>query len=313
MQEAEVNYVERELDLQAFHDALETLPGPLFAVLDGAHFDDVEDELGDLGIDSRSLFLRGGNEDMRRDGPWLVDLSDERKRAHIEKMAMAMPCAVFWSCSGGGDVLWKHLRTINQILVPDDRIAGNRGEIDSPIIYERVLFRHWDPNVIGSFIAKFNPQQLAAFFGPAQAILLNTMTYGGLKRAIRPRNLPQPERGPLRLDPHTIKAIENAQHDHQVRRISQYLRSAAPDHTQSMTDADLHIMAKRYSDEARSYGILSEAGAGRWSYMQIVSGGQFGAMPEVRVVMAAKAGPFSPDERIRHLMTVISMKLREAC
>ena len=35
---------------RAFRTVLDQLPRPVFAVLDGAHFDDLEDELEDAGI-----------------------------------------------------------------------------------------------------------------------------------------------------------------------------------------------------------------------------------------------------------------------
>lgn len=311
MPELEIIGAGDDLDHRTFHEALDTLAGPLFAVLDGAHFDDVEDELADLGIQSRSLFLRGGSEAMRRDGPWLVKLEEEKTRTHVVELALAKPCAVFWSCANGGNALWQHLRTINEIWVPDDRGAGNTAG-DTPVHYERVLFRHWDPNVIGSFLPKLRPEHLARIFGPADAIIVNAANYGGFKRATRPGNLPPAPRGLLKLDPTDIRSIEDARYDHRSDGLCRYLRNAAPNHTRHMTDEELRVLSKRHMQEAATYGIVSEASTGRWCYMQVVSGGQFGAMPEVRALMKDKSNTFSPDDRITHLMTILAMKLKEA-
>lgn len=302
MQDTDIGYTERELDLGAFLEALNTLFGPLFAVMDGGHFDDLEDELADLGIHSRSLFLRGGSEEMRRDGPWFVDLEEEKIRSHVAELAMAKPCAVFWSCAAGGSVLWQHLRTINQILVPDSRIARNTGEGDRSIYYERVLFRHWDPNVVGTFISKFDGPQLARFFGPGDAIIVNAVNYGGFKRAVRPANLPPTEKGALRIDPETLRSIESGRHDHHVHRISNYLRSAAPDRTRQIPDQELHRLTRSYMQEAKAYGVLSEANIGRWCYMQVVTGGKLKHNPDVISFMTVRDPSFTPDMRVRILL-----------
>ncbi len=302
-------YLEESANSQAFHEALDTLSGPLFAVLDGAHFDDLEDEMSDMGIKVRSLFLEAGDSQARQDGPWFIKLEDAKTRHKVEQLALEKPCAVFWSCDAGGDVLWRHLRTINEILVPDDRSEIN--DTSSHVKYERVLFRHWDPNVIGSFLSKLMPQHLARVFGPANGIIANATHYGGFKRALRPKNLPAPAKGPLHLDPTTIRLIQSSRDDYRSENISRYLRSVAPERTSPLSDEELHALSRKYINEARAHGISSEASTGRWCYMQMMSRGQFGSTPEVRALMLDKNNAFTPDDRISHLMTIVSMKLRE--
>ncbi|KFC71756.1 hypothetical protein FF80_00373 [Devosia sp. LC5] len=71
----------------------------------------------DAGISSRPLFLEDGDDDIRRDGPWLVTLNNRKTREHIEEMVLQKPCTVFLSCPEGEQALWGHLKSPPRIVV----------------------------------------------------------------------------------------------------------------------------------------------------------------------------------------------------
>lgn len=293
---------------RAFRAALDTLSGPLFAVLDGGQFDDLEDELADAGITSRSLFLSGGDEDMRRDGPWLVALNNRKTSTRIEELALEKPCAVFWSCPEGEQALWRHLRSINEIMIPDDRIEGNDGKSGTPVKYERVLFRHWDPNVLGSILSLLNAEQFARVFGPANGIIMNATDYGGLKRAPRPNDLPLPNPGLLQIDPEQVEDLKEAMLHSSRLRIARYLKGNIPPHFSGITDEFVWGTTLASEQTADELGILTERGRARWSYVMMMSDGKAADIPEVRNYI--KDGNDSPDNRVKSLIQHTADALR---
>lgn len=276
--------------------------GNTYAVLDGAHFDDLQDELLKVNISSRSLFLSGGDNQWRRDGPWLVALSDRRVNAHIMDLTLEKPCAVFWSCPSGETALYKHLRSINRILVPDDRIEQNLATPLTRVIYERVLFRHWDPNVMGALLPSFTEAQFSRVLGPAKAITMNATKYGGIKRLSNPGSFPPAPKGPLKITTTEIGKTNDLMGEATVTRISNYLRKVAPYQTAKMDNFELSKATQQYIKDGREYGVKSEAALARWSYMQVVTSGKLTQNPDVYKVMTAKDPTVSADRRVQILL-----------
>ncbi|UHS59996.1 DUF4123 domain-containing protein [Agrobacterium vaccinii] len=297
-------------DRDTIEAALETMPTPLFAVLDGGHFEDLEKELFQADIVGRSLFLEGGKADLRRDGPWLVSLHDTRVRGKIMDIAHQQPCAVFWSCQAGERVLWRHLRSINQVLVPDDRVPYNHGKSSHPVIYERVLFRHWDPNVLGGFLPLFSIEQLSRLLGPADGILLSVSDSGRFKRALRPTYLPKTPRGPLRIEPEQVEIVSQVKVRVMVGRVSEYLRSVAGEQTRSMSNDELAAFSHGSIREAMDLGVTSEGSHCRWAYMKLVSGGRISSSSSVIGAMRADDVDISPNDRVTILMQKIIQETR---
>ncbi|MHC1550370.1 DUF4123 domain-containing protein [Phyllobacterium sp. K27] len=289
---------------RAFRAALDTLPGPLFAVLDGGQFDDLEDELADAGITSRSLFLSGGDDDIRRDGPWMVALNDRRTRNHIEELALEKPCAVFWSCPEGEQALWRHLRSINEIMIPDDRIEGNDGKSGTPVKYERVLFRHWDPNVLGSFLPLLTAEQFMRLFGPATAILINATSQGGLKRALRPEHPSKPTKGLLTIRRDQLEDVDSERRAAYCKQMSAHLREMAPHETARMSEQELNGRVLKYEASGNRLGLTQERSLGIWGFLMIASGDRFEHQPEIKQFV--QSGPGTPDENMETLLHQIT-------
>jgi hypothetical protein len=101
------------------------VPDGLFATLDGAQFDDLPVELEAKGLTYRPLYLDRGDQDRERASIQLVPLagapnSPERAAAlaHLWDLVGDRHTAVFWQCPTGEESLYKHLRTINMVLIP---------------------------------------------------------------------------------------------------------------------------------------------------------------------------------------------------
>ncbi|TWF50077.1 DUF4123 domain-containing protein [Neorhizobium alkalisoli] len=281
-------------------ETLEQLPAPLFAVLDGAHFDDIESELLTLGIKSRSLFLKGGDDDLRRDGPFLVNLKNREIIEAVCRIANHGPCAVFWSCSEGEQVLWRHLRTINEILIPDERLPDNDGSQGRAVQYERVLFRHWDPNVLGAILPLLSRAQFARVLGPASHVCFDSPDYGGWRRARTSENLPRPERGTLRLEPEQMERLKTAMLHSSRLRIARFLKANVPPHFSGVDDEFVWgatLASERSADEL---GIKTERGRARWAYVMMMSDGKAAGAPEVRNYV--RDGGDTPDNRVKSLI-----------
>ncbi|NKC52281.1 DUF4123 domain-containing protein [Ochrobactrum cytisi] len=254
--------------------------------------------------------MKGGSADIQRDGPWLVSLREREVREQIEEIAQQRPCAVFWSCQAGEQALWRHLRSINQVFAPDDRVPQNDGRSGRPVTYERVLFRHWDPNVLGGFLPLFSVEQLARLLGPADGILVNVSESGRFKRALRPAYLPKMPQGPLRIQPEQIEAVSQSKIRIMVGRVSEYLRLVAGEQTRGMSNDKISAFSHSSITEAMDLGVTSEGSHCRWAYMKLLSGGRISTSPSVIGAMRADDVDISPNDRVTILMQKIIQETR---
>jgi hypothetical protein len=283
------------------------MPQPLFAVLDGALFDDLPGDLLSAGFSCRSLFLEHGDKEVERAGPWLFALDNERARAHAEALALAQPCAVFWSCPEGEMALWRHLRTLNEVMIPVEGSA--REEADQPAQYERVMFRHWDPNVIAAVMPVLDAEQFARMFGPSTYIFINAPDYGGLKRIPKPDSLPPAPPGPLRLTPDQIGDLKRAMVHSSRLRIGRFLRRTASEETKQFDDRQLLEVVDQYNRQARALGVDEERAQTRFAWLMLCSKGQFILSPGVKAYLGSGDGtPSSRVHRLTEAMAVSAVK-----
>ncbi|WP_117190267.1 DUF4123 domain-containing protein [Rhizobium terrae] len=312
---------------------------PLFAVLDGAQFEDLPGTLFGGNFVHRALYLdRGdGNQERVATAPQLIWLdrqrtggpvADEEASAppnpeFVERLLAvidAMPAAVFWQCSAGGEVLYRHLRTINMVLVPHDTETDHgRSYEASPLPpedkpetsaersdYTAVLFRHADANVMAQVLPSLNPAQFSRLLGPADALLFSPDPIwtedGGIKGAKRTSDLPAPRSGMLRLEDHNIRAIGERRNAAAANKVADYLRKVAPARVSEIEDDKLRQFASRSIRESSGFGVETDAGHCRWAYMSLVTSGQLGRNPAVREAMQADAPGYSADMRVAMLM-----------
>jgi hypothetical protein len=284
---------------EALNGTLERLQEPLFAVLDGGLFDDLPGDLTRQGISCRSLFLDHADKAVEQAGPWLVRLADDRTRGHAVDLAVAKPCAVFWCWAAGDLALWRHLRTINEVLIPaespSEKAAGG---------VERVLFRHWDPNVLASVLPVLDAGQFARVLGHGRAIVMNAPDYGGIRRVPRPPDLPPPPRGPLRLNAEQMSELQDTMKDASRLRIRRYLLDVAPREIGVIGVQRLDDIILESEHTGRTLGLASERAMGRWAYIMVRTNGRALEQPGLREWITDGAGP--PDAKVRAFLQAMA-------
>ncbi len=304
--------------------------GGMFAVLDGAQFDDLPRALlmGDFA--ARPLYLDRGenNPEQVVTAPHLVRLDERGARGDgrpPEAVVPALfaligdrPAAVFWRCAGGEDMLYKHLRGINMVLYPRAALAEPPApppaEAAEPVpdSHVRVIFRHADANVMAQTLPAMDAAELARFYGPADCLFFAPEAdwSGGHPwlQAPRPGDLPEPPRGALTLSMATVERMQGLRQAYHRRRISTYLRKVAPEHTREMDDKALDAATAGFMAEAKGYGVRSESAMGRWSYLQLLTGGQMGQQPAVTDYLVKGDATKTADQRVRDLMHMAAFR-----
>ncbi|MQW87761.1 hypothetical protein [Sinorhizobium saheli] len=312
---------------------------PVFAVIDGAQFEDLPRKLFGGDFVHTPLYLdRGdGNRDRVLTAPQLVWLDRGRDRGSpvntetrnppdpdvverlLELLGLA-PAAVFWQCSAGGHALFRHLRTTNMILVPEDtetdygkpyeisplQTEGAMEGMSAPSNHVLVLFRHADANVMAQVLPTLNPAQVSRLLGPAEALCFAADPQwneaGGVMGARRAPNLPERQAGMLKLEQENIRAISVRRDAALTRKVAGYLERVAPDRVSALEEGKLQKFAQYSLRESRRFGVETDAGHCRWAYMSLVTSGQLGQNPSVQEAMRADAPGYSADTRVALLM-----------
>jgi hypothetical protein len=109
---------------------------------------------------------------------------------------------VIWSWPKGEMALYRHLRTLNLVKIPNEARAEAEAEgedVSNMPSFETVLFRHWDPNVLGTLLPLLEVPQQARFLGAAGGLAFDAPDIGRMFAAPRPSGLPPPTPGMLRF------------------------------------------------------------------------------------------------------------------
>lgn len=295
--------------------AVRAFSDPGYAILDGGLFDDLPAELWRAGLFGRSLFLDHADKEVEAAGPWLVALDQGPDTStKVFSLVGNRPAAVFWSCASRDMVLHRHLRTLNMVKIPAWAVAG-AGEPPADggdATYETVMFRHWDPRVLGALMPVLDAGQVERFVGPAQAIAYWTDEHGGLKRIVPDKAWPLAPSGMLTIRSAQVEALNERRLDASRRRIAAYLRESAPVMTEHATDRQLLDFVCESERHGRALGLESEAAHGRWAYLMLRSEGRILYAP--RAVAFIRTGGAHPDEQVRELLrqTAAAIGRREA-
>lgn len=209
---------------------LSAFPGQGFAVLDGARFADLPKLCRRERLFARSLFLDHADVEVEKAGPWLVAL--EQAPDATEKVLALVgeePAAVYWCCEGGEAVLYRHLRTLKMARIPAWAAKGGTappadGSGQEPI---PVMFRHWDPRVLGALLPCLNGAQFARVLGPAGEIAFLAVDHGGVRRVVADAALPTAPTGLLLIRSDQMEALSLRRLDASHRRVAAYLRRFA--------------------------------------------------------------------------------------
>ena len=203
--------------------ALHIPAAPVFAVLDGAQFDNLPQELLLGGFVSRPLYLDRGDNNPEQvvTAPHLVWLDERLEKPGARapdatipallSLIAGRPAAVFWQCAAGADTLYRHLRGINMVHLPRAALTeADRRKASAEV--EPALLRHADANVLAQLLSALVPQDLARLFGPAEAVLCAPAPVWspapGPLVVPRSDDLPRPIDGIWRISPSSIAAME---------------------------------------------------------------------------------------------------------
>jgi len=314
--------------------ALDYKTAPVFAVLDGAQFDNLPKALFDGDFLSRPLYLDRGDNNPEQiiTAPHMVTL-DERSekvtgRSYEDTLEALLelindkPAAVFWQCPKGADALYKHLRSINMVLYPkaalDDweepeQETDDGSSLPAPDTHTMVLFRHADANVIAQTLFALNAKELSRFLGTSSLITLKPDNDWGKGhkyfKLSKPDNLPSAPRGFLRLSDETVVRMGDIRFERIKVRLAKYLRKVAPEQTEDIKDKNLSTFIEKSVEQAVGFGVETEAGFGRWCYLQLLTKGAMGKSPEVQDFMTVHDPAMSPDQRVRLLLRESSKQM----
>lgn len=370
----------------------------VYAVLDGAQFDDLPAELRGQGLAHRSLYVDVADDELILAGPWLVDLhhlrvdedvadlheekhveprqaaeepDDETLYAQADALAQAMrisveagdetgggrlvlqqtvplaskadpaiqlekvlavvgdkPAATFWvgEASLAEPVIWRHLRTLNRVLIPQGYGEDDKGPSTLPIsvangqegggkTHEAVLFRHCDGNVLAAVLPALDASQFTRLFGPARALAFHapdhpTPSGSFVWRALAPDGTSAAPAGMLQIDADQMHAVEEARQERSRRKVVAYLRDVDPASTEGRSDAELHKAIRCYENTGNAYGLTSERAHMKWAYLMSVSDGDIDNAPQTREFFRQSSK--HPDDRIDDLMDLADKAWKQA-
>lgn len=304
----------------------------VFAVLDGAQFDDLPNAMFEGDFTHRPLYLDRGNgtDDQLRTAPQLVWLDrDRRNHRHdadhndgrpllpvLERLIDLVedrPAVVFWVSEAGGEVLYKHLRGLNKILLPADATIDRgknyeRDPLSTPdnrspkSEHELVLFRHCDANVLAQVLPALTLANMARVLGPATQILYNSDSDWGEKplRLMRSADMPPAPLGPLKLSLAEVGAIEEKRRLAAKRRRISYLRETCPSETEGASREALEEHIRISEDSGERLGLVSEGAHCRWAFIVCKTGGR--ALKSEEALNFISRQGSSPDRQVKLLM-----------
>ena len=207
--------------------------GPVFAALDGAQFDDPAALMKSANINCRSLFLGVADAEREAAGPWLTGIDAMAAMDRFLAILGDLPAAVFWSCPAGEAALYRHLRLLNEAIVPllrDDALPRAEGEARPAYDFKdtRVLFRHWDPRVLAQVLPVLDEPQFARVLGPAMLAVMPREDGGRPYEAPLLDGAVITRGGPLHLTLEQMDALQERLVHASRLRIASFLKDNVP-------------------------------------------------------------------------------------
>jgi Domain of unknown function (DUF4123) len=327
----------------------------IYAVMDGAQFDNLPAELASFDLAHRSLYRNVQDIELVKAGPWLIDpyhqpdpmanvwgglpfagditpavavdaedALSERDMASLDESAFHgmssttdpavqlekviqltghLPAAVFWAGDNSlsEPVLWRHLRTINMVLLPQEQPIGKAAQRGMDA-YDAFLFRHADGNVLAEVLPFLDASQFSRVFGPAREIVFlapehpSVSSGSPLRRAIFPLEAPLAPAGLLKLSQPQIDGIEDIRNEASRRDTVAYLREYAPDDTSGMSDAALNTKVAGIEQRGFDLGFVSMTTHLLFVFMCVTGAWEESDDAELR--QAIKEGEMEPDNAL---------------
>jgi Domain of unknown function (DUF4123) len=327
----------------------------IYAVMDGAQFDNLPAELASFGIAHRSLYRNVQDIELVKAGLWLIDpyhqpdpmanvwggipfagditpavAADAEDAlaasgssypeqttafhtgvevdplAQLEKVIQLTgdaPAAVFWA----GDhtlsepVLWRHLRTINMVLLPREQPIGKTAQRGMDA-YDAFLFRHADGNVLAEVLPVLDASQFSRVFGPTREIVFlapdhpSVSSGSPLRRALHPGDAPLAPVGMLRLLRSQVEDIDESHNVVTRWDTVAYLRECARDETAPLSDSQLYERVKLLERRGLDIGFVSMTAHLLFAFMCIT--GAWEERDDAELSEAIEEEDIDPDDAI---------------
>ena len=325
------------------------LAGPTFAVCDGAQFDDLPRSLLQFNLIHRPLYRNRGTQGKAFDltAPRIVRLDrfaeigskgvdrtaptdaalapvSEPVLDRLLNLLADRAAAVFWECLDGEEALYRHLRGVNMVKLPREKVRAFDETEDEDRLrpsgtadaYEAVMFRHADANVMAQILPALDATSFARAVGPAQSVLFSPDPQWSDQAprpmvARRPNNALPGRSGPLVLDLATVERIEDRRKRAAIRDNRHFVSRHLPPEIQSMREDEIDGFVEEGMASASSYSITEKAAIQRWSYMSVVTRGEINRDEKIRRFMANETFAASPDGKTKQLMDAFIHGLRK--
>jgi hypothetical protein len=190
---------------------------------------------------------------------------------------------VIWSWPKGEMALYRHLRTLNLVQIPNEAKAEAEAEgedVSDMPSFETVLFRHWDPNVLGGLLPLLDRPQQARFLGAATGLAFQPPDGAGPFAAARPLGLPLPAPGMLRFSPEQIAGVTAGRMHASRLKVLRYLEEVDPGSLDGLPSQARLQRAMDYERSGDAHGLVSESAHMKWAYLNSISDGEIARSPE---------------------------------
>ena len=323
---------EEEVPELSFREALLALDyktSPVFAVLDGAQFDNLPEALFEGDFISKSLYLDRGDNNSEQviTAPHMVTLDERSEKITgrsyedtveaLLKLIDNKPAAVFWQCPEGKEKLYKHLRSINMVLFPKEALddwvepeaeADEQGHIPEPDTHTPVTFRHADANVMAQVLPVMPDDELSRLFGPAASIHYapEPEWLEGKEWSFSMKNSQwqNPQKGMLRISVITVEKMGYLQISSSRENIKKYLKEAVPEYAEKMPKKDLDDLIIKSEKTGEELGFTNEYTLGLWALITLITGQQL--LDNQHVISYFKNNDRSSDELIEEVVDQIA-------
>jgi hypothetical protein len=276
---------------------------PVYATFDGAKFDNLPGLLAKADIFPRSLFIGQDDDRAIKSGPWFAALGVNQLRS-LMRIEGIEGATVLWRSPANDDVVYHHFRKMNLIDVPRPKDARPDPFALDP---ETVLFRHWDPAVVGMILPILDPAQRSQLFGPMEALAINNGAPDGARIAKRRPDWPAAAPGRIGLSEAQMATISSGMDRTFTRRIVTFLHEASPERVGTRTEPAMMQHAEISVATGRAMGLQSERGLGQWSWLMLVSSNDI--LNNTEAVAWITSGAGTPDDRMEQLLLGIGGKL----
>jgi hypothetical protein len=279
-------------------EALTKVSGRLFAVIDAAKRDYLQDELTLARLRFDPLYRDEIDAPSIASGPHLITIRQDHDIAVVRSIIGDEAACVWWVWPDEPDApeaMYRHLRGLNMVEIPRDR-PDQDDEDARGSGFETVLFRHADPNVVMSILPILYEEQVARLFGRARSVIVDAPEYGGLRTFDVPEGLPGQPRGMLRLHLQHYEALAEVADDAATYTVIEGLEHSFPDYTAHFSDDDLYRLVRDSEYSGEALGLVSEEAYFHWACLCLLTNGEMATIPGLQESVASADG--SPDEVI---------------